>query len=364
MAVEPASPIGTLDELDRVLASKGMEGYWRGVTPLPTIDQVRPPYAPACWRWADVRSLMERAAELIQPGPDAERRSINLHNPSLRPLIGRTFATHTVSASLQMVLPGEVAPSHRHTPAAIRFVLEGSGALTFVDGDPCEMHPGDLILTPGWSWHGHTNPTDRPMVWMDSLDVPLVFGLRSGVYEDYPGEFQEITKPPDTSISRYGGGQMRPVWERWTSSISPLLSYSWAQTERALRGMAAAGEASPYDDVAFEYTNPATGGHALPTLGCWIQMLRSGIHMFRGRGTTVIDGVQLDWQQGDFFALPPWAWHEHRNRSASEEAILFSTNDIPLREAINLAIEVPYAEHDGHQPVVTSYEERYPDLAL
>ncbi len=165
---------------------------------------------------------------------------------------------------------------------------------------------------------------------------------------------------------------MRPVWERWSSPVSPLLSFPWTATEKALQHLARLGEASPFDDVAFEYTNPSTGGHVLPTVGCWIQMLRPGVHtqahrkntvavyhVFRGRGSTVVDGVQLDWQEGDFFALPPNAWREHVNGSPSEEAVLFSTNDLPLYESINLYREDAYEEHGGRQPVVASYAERY-----
>jgi gentisate 1,2-dioxygenase len=308
----------------------------------------------------------------VRPGPEAERRVLLLNNPTVPP---QRWTTHTISAAIQMVLPGEVAPSHRHTMAAIRFILEGHGAQTFVNGEPCAMRPGDLILTPAWCWHGHINETDGPMVWMDSLDVPLVRTLKAALFEEYPGEpgeLQPAEVPADSSISRYGGGQMRPVWEKWSNPVSPLLSYPWSESEQALRHLARLGECSPFDDIAFEFTNPSTGGSVLPTVGCWIQMLRPGIHtkahrqntvsvyhVFRGRGSTIIDGVQLDWQQGDFFALPPNCWHEHLNGSNSEEAVLFSTNDIPLYERINLYREDPYEEHGGHQPVVASYPDRY-----
>lgn len=120
--------------------------------------------------------------------------------------------------------------------------------------------------------------------------------------------------------------------------------------------------------MAFRYTNPSTGGHVLPTIGCWIQMLRPGVHtkahrhttcgvyhVFRGSGSTIVDGVQIDWEQGDFFALPPWSWHEHVNRSATEEAVLFSTTDAPVIEAVNLYCEEPYGERDGRQVVTDQY---------
>jgi gentisate 1,2-dioxygenase len=310
---------------------------------------------------------MARAGELVRPGPDAERRVLQLINPEL----STRSATHTISAAVQMVLPGEVAPAHRHTPAAIRFVIEGKGAVTFVDGSPCSMTPGDLILTPGWSWHGHMNQTEGPMIWMDSLDGPFVRSLRAVLHEPYPDELHPATRPVDHSINRYGGGHLRPIWEDTPSPISPLLSFPWAQTERSLRELAEV-DASPYDDVAFRYTNPSTGGDVLPTIGCWVQMLRPSIHtqahrhstaaiyhVFRGRGSTVIDGLELKWEQGDFFAIPPWAWHEHRNASPSEEAILFSTNDIPVFRSVNLYREDRYEPHAGHQEMTGTYEERF-----
>src|SRR5207253_2083352 len=142
------------------------------------------------------------------------------------------------------------------------------------------------------------------------------------------------------------------------SPVSPLLSFPWTETERALHNLAKAGEASPFDAVAFEYTNPSTGGHVLPTIGCWIQMLRPGVHtqshrhsnvavyhVFRGQGASIVDGVRIEWQEGDFFALPPYCWHEHLNTSSSDEAVLFSTNDIPVLESLNLYRDHAYADN-------------------
>ncbi len=369
MAVEPLSPAQEMEDFYEEINARSLDALWRHRGGDPGRQKIQAPYAPSLWRWSVYRPYMDRAAQLVKPGPESHRRVLSLQNPTVEPI---QTTTHVLNAAIQLVLPGEVAPSHRHTMAAIRWILEGNGALTFVDGEPCTMHPGDLILTPGWSWHGHQNPTDAPMLWMDSLDVPLIRTMRAGLYEESPDGFQDVTKPPDSSISRYGNGQMRPAWEKWTSPVSPMLSYPWTQSEKALRHLASMGEASPYDDVAFEFINPATGGAVLPTLGCWVQLLRPGIHtqahrqssvaiyqVFRGRGATIVDGVQIDWEQGDVFALPPYAWHEHRNDSKSEEAVLFSTNDIPFRNAINLYFEDEYTEHGGHQEVVAEYAGRY-----
>jgi gentisate 1,2-dioxygenase len=268
-----------------------------------------------------------------------------------------------------MVLPGEIAPSHRHTTAAIRFIIEGTAAVTIVNGEPVSMSPGDLVLTPGWHWHGHVNQSDGPVLWMDTLDRPLATALRQTLGEQYPDELQPATKPMGDSFGRYGAGHMRPMGMRASSPVSPLLSYPWAETERALRNMAKL-DTDPFDDAAFDFTNPLTGGHVLPSIGCRIQMLRPEVHtrahrhsytavyhVFRGSGSTIVDGVQIDWEQGDFVALPPYCWHEHVNRSNSEPAFLYSSIDEPVIEALNLLHEDAYAEHGGHQPVTGRYSE-------
>lgn len=351
----------------REIESKWLHALWsspqRGERPTDPVA----PYRPAHWRWADIERFMERAGELVRPGPDAQRRVLTLSNPDVKP--GHS-ATHTLTGAVQMVLPGEIAPSHRHTNAAIRFIIRGEGAVTIVDGEPVPMSPGDLVLTPGWCYHGHISRAEGPVLWMDSLDGPLtVEKLRIARYEQYPDELQPATRPIGDSISRFGGGHLRPVWQRHTSRISPQMVYPWDRTEKALRDLARI-DASPFDDVAFEYTNPTTGGPVLPTIGCWIQMLRPGVHtrahrhcsssvyhVVRGRGYTVVDGVQIDWEEGDFFALPPWCWHEHANGSVSEEAILFSTTDMPVMESLCLFEEHEYPK--GYQEVTAGFDARY-----
>src|SRR5205807_909619 len=171
------------------------------------------------------------------------------------------------------------------------------------------------------------------------------------------------SKPAGDSFNRYGAAHLRPFWGQESPKVSPLLAFPWDQTESALHNLAKV-DASPFDDVAMEYTNPVTGGHVLPTIGCNIQLLRAGIHtkahrhsncaiyhVFRGRGATIIDGVEHAWGAGDFVLLPPMAWHEHLNASADEEAILFSISDGPVFDALNLYREEPFAEHAGHQAV-------------
>ncbi len=364
MAVETNTVTDPMESFYQDLEGRRLDALWRRVRGEERPSGRPAPYPPCRWRWTDVRPMMDRAAELVRPGPDAHRRVLQLVNPGVGVGAG---TTHTLSAAVQMVLPGEVAPSHRHTMAALRFILEGEAAVTIVDGEPCSMSPGDLVLTPGWAFHGHLNQSHGPMVWMDCLDRPLVHSLRAAASEPYPDELEPANRSLGDSYSRYGTGHLRPSWQRTSSAVSPLLAYPWEQTKRSLHELAGV-DASPYDDVSLDYTNPATGGPVLPTIGCRIQMLRPGVHtqahrhsasavyhVFRGSGSTIVDGVRLDWEQGDFFALSPNCWHEHVNGSVSDEAILFSTNDGPVLDSLYLSYEEPFAERDGHQEVTGTY---------
>ncbi len=362
MAIESQTEVTEMQAYFKELDNRGMDALWRrgeggggdGARGL------RAPYAPAHWSWSAIRPQVMRAGELVKPGPEAARRVVQLINPSIREV---RSAIHTLTANVQLVMPGEIAPSHRHTTGAIRFIIEGKAAITIVNEEPVSMSPGDLVLTPGMHWHGHTNQSDGPMLWMDTLDRPLMATLRVGTGESYPDELQPATKPIGDNLSRFGGRGLRPIGSRGRPN-SPLLLYPWAETEQALQDMARVGGGTPYDDVAFDYTNPTTGGHVMPTIGCRIQMLRPGnhtkahrhscaavYHVFRGSGSTIIDGKQIDWDQGDFIALPPYAWHEHVNRSATEPAYLYSSIDEPVLEALNLLYEEEYTEHGGYQPV-------------
>ena len=356
----------SMEALLRDLEASNMSAVWRMRAGAPQTGAAA--YPPYRWRWADIEPLAYRALNLLQPGRgDGERRAISLSNPGA----GRG-ATHTLTAAVQVVQPGDISPSHRHVAAAIRFIIKGEGTVTIVNGEPAPMKPGDLVLTPSLNWHGHVSQGSGPMMWMDSLDAPLVGLLRVGMaQEPYPDEMEPATRAIGDSYSRFGGGHLRPVWHKTVANVSPLLSFPWEQTEKALHELARV-DASPFDDIAMEYTNPVTGGHVMPTIACWIQMLRPNIrtkahrhsssqvyHVFRGRGATIVDGVQIEWQQGDFFALAPYSWHEHINASGSDEAILFSTTDTGVLEPINLYFEDAYEENGGHQKVTATYEERF-----
>ena len=317
---------------------------------------------PFLWRWADIEPLIRQAGELMTPGRGAERRILQLTNPG----VAGQSTTHTLVTAVQLLLPGECAPAHRHSPTAIRFIMQGQGAYTTVEGEKCPMAPGDLVLTPAWTWHDHGSESAEPVIWMDGLDVPLIQSLDTWFYEAFPNDCQPINRAAD-STRRYGAGGLKPAWIKPHSSLPPLVRYPWEQTYAALQRLAEI-DASPFDDVALEYTNPATGGSALRTMACWIQLLRPGVqthahrqtssavyHVFAGQGCSVIAGQRFDWRPGDFFAVPPWTWHEHANTTA-EGAILFSIHDTPVFEALGLYREEAYEEHGGHQPVTSVFD--------
>jgi len=318
---------------------------------------------PYLWRWTLVRERILQAGTLVPLGKDgADRRVLALKNPGLRLGIA---TTQTLTAAVQLVHAGEQALSHRHSPAAIRFIIEGQGAWTVVDGQPCSMAPGDLILTPNWTWHGHVNAGNSPMIWLDVLDVPLVVSLNQVFYEEYPSGLQPTERAHDDSLLRYGAGTLLPTWEHPRTAYSPLFSYKWEHTVARLHDLAQM-DGSPYDGVALSYTNPFTGGPVLPTMACYIQLLRPRehtrahrhtasviYHVVRGQGATIVNGTRLAWGPGDTFSLPTWVWHEHVNDSDIEEAILFSVSDMPVLRALDLYREEPYVLNGGRQSECT-----------
>jgi gentisate 1,2-dioxygenase len=302
------------------------------------------------WKWADIYdSLVQARSRIDVRSGSVERRVIRLVNPGLK---DTELTSHTMSFAFQLIQPGEVAPAHRHTMAAIRFILQGKGAYTNVEGQKMVMEDGDLILTPQWTWHEHAHEGEREMIWIDGLDVPFVQSLQVISFEPYKDK-RLLAKSSSELALPYG--ITRPVGEPSSDMPAPL-HYRWRDTYPSLKRLAE-GTPNPFEGAAMEYFNPLTGGSTLPTLSCWIQLLRPGMrtqghrhtstsiyHAFRGNGTTVINGEAFHWEQGDTFIVPLWHWHEHANRSPKEEAILFSMHDAPILKAFGLYREEKQGE--------------------
>ena len=298
---------------------------------------------PYRWSWADVlRPMMVKAYDLVDP-VKAERRNLIMSNPGLT----RAATTQTLIAAVQGVLPGEIAPAHRHTAGALRFMIEGRGSFTNVNGEPCSMDPASLILTPQWCWHDHANETGEPVIWLDVLDVPFILAINQWFWEPFPHEIQPRSRPKGENLKRFGAGIVRPVGPRVHDGPSPLLVYPWDRTETALRELAELEESE--GGVTVEYNNPVTGGPVLPTIGCFAHMLRPGgvtrpqrtnasaiLHVVRGRGITIVGDQKLEWETGDVLAIPHWTWVHHENRSATEPAFIFSSTDQPILEAFGI----------------------------
>jgi len=323
---------------------------------------------PYLWKWGTIRKHLMQAGELLPLGRDSERRVIYLQNPSLlkRGLIG--YGTHTLYAGIQLLLPGEVAPAHRHSQTAIRFIIEGEGAFTAVNGEKTYMEKGDLVLTPSWTWHDHGHEGTEPMIWMDGLDVGLVRTLSGSFFEPYEEEAFPLTKPDNDSTLRYSHGMFRPVTERKQAGYpSPLLSYKWENTKESLQNLTKLNAADPFDGYAVDYINPVTGGPADARIGTTMQLLTPGMHtkshrhvhsaiyhVKEGSGYTVIDGQKFEWSKGDFFVLPPWSLHEHVN-SSNENAYLFSINDRPVLEMLGLERELASSEENPYQEITSLF---------
>lgn len=335
-----SSPDPDLDLLYRDLGDRQLQPLWelKGLlTPTPAVRSV-----PFRWSAKELKSLGERAGRLVPIDCGGDRRVLACANPGLD---GAPYAVSTLWAAVQYLGPHEVAPAHRHTPAALRFILEGSGVWTLVDGDPLAMSAGDLILTPSWNYHEHHNASDQPMLWMDVLDLPVVAALEAVFFEEGPtGEVQRLTDPVSRSERGYGSaGMLPPPGERTLPPHSPLLAYRWADTDRAL---ARRLDVTGADAVTMTYADPARGTDVMPTMRCEAHRILAGrwspltrqtgsrvATVFRGNGVAVVGDQRFDVAPGDIVAIPSWtAWRFE----ADDELDIFSTSDAPVLDALGL----------------------------
>jgi gentisate 1,2-dioxygenase len=296
---------------------------------------------PAAWRFDTIRAHMMKAGSLIT-AKEAERRVLVLENPGLR---GQSRITTSLYAGVQLVMPGEVAPAHRHSQSALRFVLEGKGAHTAVDGERTRMEPGDLVITPSMTWHDHGNSSSEPMFWLDGLDLPVVQFFDASFAEGLAVDEQKITRPEGDSFARYGHNLL-PVDLKRATRTSPIFNYPYAETRAALERMKAREAWDACHGLKLRYTNPVSGDHAMPTMGTFIQLLPKGFSTSRyratdaavivpieGRGRTRVGDEVLEWGPKDILVVPSWRWFTHE---ADEETVLFSFSERPIQEKLDL----------------------------
>lgn len=311
--------VASLDELYAVFEEMSMEGGWRRPAGPALWPEPRKTLLPYVWHYADIKGVLDAAGRLVDH-TQADRRNVTLTNPAE----GNVYPTvRTMVAAYQLIRPGEVALAHHHTPAALRIILEGRGTYTVVEGGRVEMRPGDVLLTPSWTWHEHSAAENADdCYWVDILDVPLVHLLEPMFFEKHPDGLQREVRDLDES----------PIAFRWEESLTRL----------------AAGTEAPADGMSereIELTGP-DGGSAMPTIALHVQQMSAGFTsaarrttanslftVVEGIGRTVIDGESLEWQRGDIIAVPAWRPYQH---VVTEDARLVRASDEPVYASLGL----------------------------
>jgi gentisate 1,2-dioxygenase len=333
------------EELYRDMAPHNLTPLWEVLHALvPT--QPTSPCVPALWKYDEVRPFLKRAGEAIT-AEEAVRRVLIMENPALR---GQSAVTQSLYAGLQLILPGEVAPSHRHTQSALRFIVEGSGAYTAVDGERTTMHPGDFIITPSWTWHDHGNESSEPVVWLDGLDIPMIRFFDAGFAETDSAKSQQVTRQEGTSLARYGHNMAPVKHDAPFGRTSPIFSYPYTRSREALEQLERDAPVDAWDGVKLRYVNPLTGGAPMPTMATFLQKLPARFSgkpwrqtdgavysVVEGQGEVLIEHAGKSWRFAfgprDHFVVPSW----HTARFTSERGcVLFSYSDRPVHEALGI----------------------------
>ena len=320
------------------LNTANLSPLWQSLSRL-VPPQPQPKAVPTLWKYDELRPYVMQAGELIT-AEEAVRRVLVLENPGLA---GQSSISSNLYAGLQLILPGEIAPSHRHTQSALRFVMEGQGAWTAVNGERTTMSPGDFIITPSWRWHDHGNPAlaegGEPVVWLDGLDIPLLVHLDAGFAENYEQATQPIERPEGFSYAQFGHN-MAPVRPIESDGTSPIFSYPYARSREALDQLWRFEAVDEWDGVKLRYINPQTGGSAMPTMATFLQLLPQGFKgrtyhstestvftVVEGHGTVYIGAAAFTFGPKDIFVAPSW---NSIRFEADSEVVLFSYSDRPV----------------------------------
>lgn len=332
----------------RQIAAKNLTPLWEVMSNLIT-EIPRSRALPVIWRYAEIRDDIMRSGELIS-AKEAVRRVLVLENPGMP---GESKITNSLYGGLQLILPGEVAPAHRHTQSALRFIVEGEGAYTAVEGERTTMRPGDFVTTPTWSWHDHGNDSDQPMVWLDGLDIPIIGLFEAGFAEDLDADSQPLGRPEGDANARYGAGLL-PVDYESNGPSSPIFNYPYDRTRDALEQMRKADAWDPCHGLKCRYTNPVNGDFAMPTMATFMQLLPKDFvstpyrstdgtvySVVEGSGTVVIGSETFDFAPRDIFVVP--SWHLSHIRAA-QDTVLFSYSDRPIQQKLGI-----WRENRGNQ---------------
>ncbi|MCC7326524.1 MAG: cupin domain-containing protein [Burkholderiales bacterium] len=311
---------------------------------------------PHLWRWENLVALAGRAGQIVPVGRGGERRALALANPSLG---GKPYATPTLWAAIQYLMPGEDAPEHRHSQHAFRFIVEGEGVWTVVNGDSIRMSRGDFLPQSGWNWHSHHNAASAPMAWIDGLDIPFSCYTESQFFEfgrDQVAEAEKAKPERCRSERLWGYPGLRPVAQPEQLTATPLLAYRWANTDRALaEQLALEAEGHPATlspgHAAVRYTNPTNGRDVLPTIRAEMHRVRAGAQtevrrevgssvyqVFDGSGTVTVGARAWMVARGDMFVVPSWVPFSARAEvpaSAAGSLDLFRFGDAPIFEALH-----------------------------
>src|SRR5258708_2476746 len=324
MASVPQPPVAAAgQELYRRMDKDNLAPLWEVLHEL-IPNEPATPCKPALWKYRDARPYLMQAGKLIS-AREAVRRVLILENPGMR---GESCITQSLYAGLQLILPGEIAPSHRHSQPALRFIVEGSGAYTAVDGERTTMAPGDFIITPSWTWHDHGNPGSEPVVWMDGLDIRIVQLFAAQFHEVYPEEIQPASRSEGSAPARYGNNLVPLGATAPFGKTSPIFSYPYARSRESLAGLARDQAPDPCHGWKMQFANPLSGGHAMPTTPARIQLLTKGFStqayratdgtiysVVEGEGRVTMGGRSFEFEARDTFVVPSWVALEIHARS-------------------------------------------------
>ena len=323
-AVE-SSMADSQEKLLQDLKSTDVEPLWAKMTKL-NPPQPEPKAVPHLWRYKDIKPNLIRAGNLVTE-KQAERRVLMLINPKME----APCTTDTLYAGLQLVMPNETAPAHRHTATAVRFIIEGQGGFTAVHGQRIAMQRGDVISTPQWMYHDHGKDGNGPMIWLDGLDLPQ--------FQHYPVHFVQ-----HYSESRYPAKDV-------SSAESPIV-WPWREMKARLD---AVGEAF----ISRDYRRD-DGTHLSKVIGCSAERVEAGTsapkrqetasivyHVVEGAGQVHIGDQTLEFKQSDTFCVPSWATYEISSDASAGTLYLYRFDERPMLEALGFYrnsnfVTVPY----------------------